>query len=77
MRAKGAGIRNVVVTLTGADGTTRSAVTGSFGYFRFDEVEVGATYVLSVHAKRFTFSQPTQVISVKDDMDGIIFTADQ
>lgn len=75
--ADGAGIRNVVITLTDSNGATRTARTSSFGYFRFDEVEAGETYVLGVQSKRFTFSQPTRIINVSGAMDDILFTAEQ
>lgn len=51
--ANGSGIRNAVVTLTDLNGNVRRAQTGSFGYYKFDNVEAGQTYVISVSAKRF------------------------
>ena len=74
--ADGRGIRNARVTMTGADGFSRSVVTGSFGYFRLTEVPSGDIYLLGVSARRFTFSAPTQVISVVDNVTGLTFVAD-
>ncbi len=71
----GRGIRNAVLTLSGTDGVRRVARTGSFGYYRFEDVPAGETYILSIATKRFTFSNPTRVISAADDVTDADFTA--
>ena len=76
LTASGLGIRNASVKLTGADGAIRFAQTGSFGYYRFTEVEVGETYVLEVSSKRFTFAAPTRVLSVRDEIADADFIAE-
>jgi hypothetical protein len=70
---QGKGIINVVVTMTDSEGNTRSTVSTTGGYYRFDEVEVGSTYVITVTGKRFTFSQASQVVNVVDDTEEINF----
>jgi WD40 repeat protein len=75
LTANGQGIRNARVTLTDANGATRTAITGSFGYYRFDDVEVGQTYIVSVRSKRFQFSNPTLVITLMDELTDLTFTA--
>lgn len=70
-------IRNVVVTLTDSDGNTRTVRTGAFGYYRFDEVEVGRTYNISVRAKRFTFAQSSQVLNVGEALANVDFVAQE
>lgn len=75
LTANGHGIRNAGVTLTDSNGTTRTAITSSFGYYRFDEVEVGQTYVVTVRSRRFRFGNPTQVITLMDDLTDLTFTA--
>lgn len=72
--ANGYGIRNVIVSLIDADGTTRTARTSTFGYYNFDEVPVG-TIIVSVASKRFTFADPTQVLSVSENVGDVDFTA--
>ena len=72
----GSGIRNVRVTLVPATGPRREVVTGSFGYFQFEDVAVGETYILSVAAKRYQFAAPVRVITVTDEISGLDFTAD-
>jgi alpha-tubulin suppressor-like RCC1 family protein len=69
----GAGIRNAIVTLTNNQGESRSVRTSAFGYYRFDEVEVGQSYTVAVRSKRFQFN--TQIISVTDDLTEVNFTA--
>lgn len=75
--ANSVGIRNAVVTLTDANGTIRAARTGAFGYYRFDGVAVGETYVFSVFAKRFNFTEPTRVLTVAGNLSDVNFTAQE
>jgi hypothetical protein len=71
----GGGVRNVRVTMTGAGGEIRTAYSSSFGYFRFENVAAGETYIFSVFAKKFTFSQPSQIRSILEDTDDLLFMA--
>jgi len=75
LTASGSGIRNVVIRLTDSTGQSRTTRTGSFGYYSFEDVTVGQTYVVSLAAKRFTFANPTQVITVNDNIGDLDFTA--
>ncbi len=75
MTANGRGIRNVWITLTDSSGNVRTAVTSSFGYFSFDDVSAGETYIISAFAKRYRFNQPTRVLSVNDGLADVDFTA--
>ena len=72
----GNGIRNVIVTLTDSAGSVRTTVTGSFGFYRFTDIEVGQIYVLKVKAKKYSFANPVRVLVVNDELTGIDFTAD-
>ncbi len=76
LTADGQGIKNVAVKLTGANGAIRFAATGTFGYFRFTEVEAGEIYLLEVASKKFTFSDPTRVLSVQDEISNLDFMAE-
>src|SRR5678816_1932876 len=67
----GQGVRNALVTLRDERGTTVSATTGSFGYFRFESVRTGHNYLATVRSARFTF--PPQVISVVDNVADLEF----
>lgn len=71
----GQGIQNVRVMLTALNGETKFSITGSFGFYRFDDVEVGETYILTVFSKRFVFTNPTQIISVSEELNNLDFVA--
>ena len=72
--ANGSGLRNAIVQLTGIDGVTRRAVTSSFGYYRFDDVQAGETYVIGVASKRYTFAP--RAITVADELADVDFVAE-
>ncbi|CAN5150744.1 hypothetical protein BH20ACI1_BH20ACI1_11100 [soil metagenome] len=76
MTSRGRGIGNVIVRLTDSSGNIRMARTTAFGYYRFNEVAAGETYIITAASKRFTFSQPSQVLSINADTDAINFIAD-
>jgi Carboxypeptidase regulatory-like domain len=77
LTASGRGIRNVRVTLTAPSGETRTVLSSTFGYFRFNEVLAGETYIFSISAKRYTFVQPTVVVSVDEDLTDLNFVASE
>lgn len=75
--ADGAGIRNAKVVVTGNSLTEPLVVTtGSFGYFTFDGLRTGETYVVTVNSQRYTFSTPSRVISLVDSVFDADFVAD-
>lgn len=72
------GVRNALVTMQSYDGAqTRTAKTNSFGYFRFADVEVGTTYLVSVSAKGLTFMPDTQVFTLLDELADLDFSAQE
>jgi hypothetical protein len=72
MTSAGAGLRNATVTLVDPDGTRHTATTSTFGFYQFDDVEVGATYVIAVSSRRFRFTPRTiQVLDTLTDIDFI------
>ena len=71
--SNGRGINRATVTLTDADGSTRQAVTSAFGYYRFEDVAAGQTYIVSVEAKRYRFVQSSRTVSLNADDDSINF----
>ena len=73
--AEGRGIRNAVITLTDLNGNPRNVIAGVNGFYRFDAVETGQTYILSIRSRRFQFDNPTRVISVVDNISGEDFSA--
>jgi probable HAF family extracellular repeat protein len=66
----GRGLGNARVTMVDADGFARTAITGPFGYYRFDNVGDGTTVVIGVTSKRYGFaSRPVQVAGAMSDID--------
>ena len=76
LTANGSGIRNARVIITDSNGNSRQEITGSFGYYRFENINVGETYVVTVFSKRFSFSQSSQIISVNEDLSEVNFIAE-
>ena len=74
--ADGRGITNVRVILTDATtGERFEALSSLSGYYRFEEIAVGRTYLLSVSAKRYTFDPATRVLFLVDELTDEDFTA--
>ncbi len=69
----GRGIRNAVVVMTDSTGTLRYATTGSFGHYRFEDVEAGSAIIIGVQSKRFRFAP--RLMSITDSVDNIDFVA--
>jgi hypothetical protein len=69
LTAEKRGLRNASVILIDSDGNFRTINTGSFGYFRFKDVEIGETYVLLVRSKNFRFTP--QIITVADEVTNL------
>jgi len=69
----GRGIQNAQITLTAPNGTTKTALSGSFGYYSFSEIEVGHNYIISVNSKQFQFTP--QAILLTEDLAGLDFIA--
>lgn len=75
LRPDGYGLRNAVVTMVDDLGVVRTARTSSFGYYRFDDVEIGRTYIVTVNARVYHFSP--RVVQVFDNLYDLDFIADQ
>ncbi|MEJ7847139.1 MAG: carboxypeptidase-like regulatory domain-containing protein [Pyrinomonadaceae bacterium] len=73
--ADGRGIRNADIVLSGGSQRNFRVLTSTFGFYRFDDLRVGETYVLTVRAKRYAFAKPTRVISLDDEVSDADFTA--
>ena len=75
LAANGIGIRNVIITLTNASGgEIRVTRSSGFGYYRFDEIPVGETYILTVRSKRFMFLPDTRIVTLLDELTDVDFT---
>ena len=73
MTSLGRGIRNVRITMIDADGNLRTTMTTSSGYYRFEGITAGETYIISAAGKRSTFTQPTQFLNVAEETNEVNF----
>lgn len=71
----GQGLRNAAVTIADNEGNKRTVTTGSFGFFRFDNVEAGKPYVVSVAGKRYRFA--ARIVNVVDSLTDVNFTGQE
>jgi hypothetical protein len=76
LTANGKGIRNVRISVTFPSGETRETVSGESGFYQFADLPASMTYIFSVSAKHYVFTQPTQVITITEDTQDIDFIAE-
>lgn len=69
VRSNGVSVSRAMVSMTDSQGNIRTAITNNFGYFKFENVEVGENYVVSVLAKGLQFSP--QIITVNEEITGL------
>jgi Carboxypeptidase regulatory-like domain len=75
LNANGGGISNAIIVLQSNNGGANLSVrTNTFGYYRFENITVGGSYLMTVNSKRYTFQ--SRVISLSDDLADIDFIAD-
>lgn len=74
MDQAGQGIRGAIVTVTDSAGNPRRTVSSTFGYYSFDDVATGQTYVIGVNSKRYQFSPKS--ITVNEQLSGVDFVAE-
>jgi hypothetical protein len=75
LTADGRGIRSTAVVLTDSQGASRTVTTSTFGYYRFDEVPAGETYIMSVSSKRYQFEP--RIVAVQDEIANFDFIAQE
>ncbi|HRJ90144.1 MAG TPA: carboxypeptidase-like regulatory domain-containing protein [Pyrinomonadaceae bacterium] len=76
MTANGRGIGSTRVMFTGGNLTEPlTAVTNQFGYYHFEGIEAGQTYIITVGHKRYAFSEPSRVIELFDNLSDVDFVA--
>lgn len=68
----GRGVFMARVILIDSFGNRRLAFTNAFGYYRFANVPVGATYNIGVSSKRYTFA--SRDVPVNDTLTNVDFT---
>ena len=64
--AKGRALSKVKVFITDSNGVARQATTNPFGYYRFEDLPSGDTYIIQGFHKRYSFAPV--VISLSEDV---------
>lgn len=77
LTANGFPIRNAIVTLSEPDGSVHRVVTGSFGYFTFTGISAGQSVLIDVSAGKRSFTVPTMIVHLDDNVSGINFYASE
>ena len=67
----GRGLANAIVSLSNSAGKTIFATTNGFGFYRFADVEVGQSVVISVKSKRYAYAP--KVVSLIDELAELDF----
>ena len=70
----GMAIKGAILTLRKPDGEILVAHTSTFGYFRFDGIDAGASVVIFVSAKGYRFSP--RFVTLVSDYSGLDFVAE-
>ncbi len=70
---KGGGVSRATVMMTDQEGNTQTVRTNNFGYYNFDSVAAGKTYIINVFSKSYQYTP--QVVSVNDAVSDLDFYA--
>jgi hypothetical protein len=74
--ASGAALSNVIVTIEGGGlSAPVSTRTNTFGNYSFADLATGHVYIITVSSRRYAFANPTQAVSVNDNVSGVDFMA--
>lgn len=71
----GRALRNATVSVTAPDGSTRTAITGSFGYFRIEGLNAGSNYVVGVRSRRYRFD--SVIVNLDSDREDLVFVGQE
>lgn len=71
----GGAVKDVSVSVSGANGAALSTRTNNFGFYRFAELPVGESYVITVRSRRYTFATDSRIVLLMDDLSDQDFTA--
>jgi len=74
----GAPIANVFVTMIDQNGVSWTARTNTFGYYNFESIPVGRTYIMRAASRKVRFENNPRALTVNDMILGADFvTEDQ
>jgi hypothetical protein len=72
LKSDGRGLANTTILLTDSSGNSKTVRTSSFGNFRFDEIEPGEIYIISINSKKYRYSP--RVITLTESVTDLVFT---
>ena len=58
-------------------GRARTAVTNRLGYYSFDDLDAGETFILNISHRRYRFDQSTRVYTPVDNLFEINFVGSE
>jgi len=67
----GRGLRGVQVSITDSHGIRRNVMTTSLGFYQFDDVQSGDTYVIGASSKMYRFS--SRILQITDNVSSLDF----
>lgn len=77
-RASGSGIPKAAVSIRNTNTNEQTIIqTNPFGYYNFENLTVGATYIVTVESKNYTFANPNHVITLQDNVADVNFTSQE
>jgi hypothetical protein len=68
----GGGLRSAAVVMTNSRGVTRRVLTNAFGYYMFEDIGAGGSYVMTVQSRRYAYSP--RIVQVSDTLARLDFT---
>ncbi len=74
LTAGGQGIYRVLISMTDDTGSTQTALTNPFGFYRFDGVSAGRNYVFVLNGKQFGREIPPVIRFISDEVTDLNFT---
>ncbi len=69
--ARGQGLRSAEVFMTDTNGNRRKVLTSSLGYYQFEDVDAGQTYIMGVSSRRYRFT--SRALQVSDNLADVDF----
>lgn len=75
LTSSGYGISKTRVSLTDNTGNTQTVMTNGFGYYAFEGLRTGETYIVSVQSKQYQFDPSSRVVTLEDNLSDVDFSA--
>ncbi len=69
---RGRGLARAQVMISDSNGMIQKTMTNPLGFYRFENVVIGSTYIFEVKSKRYTFAP--QVVTVSESISDLNFT---